>query len=103
MIGNSTSARFSSILPAALGAAAVSSIAADGRTATISELKARAAAAATAADAVEASKALRRAGLVTDAITTVGRAFGKARGNDAVADLHLELARGYIEQRQQKK
>jgi tetratricopeptide (TPR) repeat protein len=86
-----------------LVAAAVGSVAADGRAATISELKARAAAAATAADAVEASRALRRAGLVTDAITTVGRAFGKARGNDAVADLHLELARGYIEQRQQKK
>src|SRR6185436_5376250 len=45
----------------------------------------------------------RRAGLVTDAIATVGRAFGKARGNDAISELHLELARGFIEQRQQKR
>jgi tetratricopeptide (TPR) repeat protein len=95
--------RFSSILPVTLLAASAFVVAREGGAESISELKARAASAANPAEAVEASRALRRAGLITDAITTIGRAFGKARGNDAIADLHLELARGYIEQRQQKK
>jgi tetratricopeptide (TPR) repeat protein len=70
---------------------------------SISDLKARGKAAATPAETVDASRALRRAGLVTDAVATVQRAFGKARGNDNIALLRLELARGFIDQRQQKR
>ncbi|HEX3597323.1 MAG TPA: tetratricopeptide repeat protein, partial [Polyangiaceae bacterium] len=70
---------------------------------SVSDVRARAKAAILPADAVDASRALRRAGLQTEAITTIQRAFGKARGDDALGDLHLELARSYIDQRQQKK
>ena len=78
-------------------------LASPGRAESISELKTRAKAAATPAEAVDASVALRRAGLVTDAVATVQKAFAKARGNDNVALLRLELARGFIAQRQQKR
>lgn len=78
-------------------------VAAGARGDSLSDLRARAKAATTPSEAVEASRALRRAGLTTEAITTVQRAFAKARGNDALSDLHLELARSYIDQHKQKR
>jgi tetratricopeptide (TPR) repeat protein len=77
-----------------------------GRTAAadaVDDLKARAKSASEPGEAIDASRALRRAGLYTDAATVVQRALGKARGNDAIADLRLELARTYIDERQSKK
>jgi tetratricopeptide (TPR) repeat protein len=70
---------------------------------SVADVRARAKAAVSAAEVVDASRALRRAGLQMEAIATVGRAFGKVRGDDAVGDLRLELARSYIDQRQQKR
>jgi tetratricopeptide (TPR) repeat protein len=78
-------------------------LAVPGRAESLAELKARAKAAVAPAEVVDASRALRRAGLVTDAVTTVQRAFAKVRGDDNIALLRLELARGFIEQRQQKR
>src|SRR5262249_43144985 len=69
---------------------------------SLSDVRARGKAAATPADAVDASRALRRAGLQMEAINTVQRAFGKARGDDALGDLRLERARSYIARRKQK-
>jgi tetratricopeptide (TPR) repeat protein len=69
----------------------------------LDELKARAKAAVEPEAALEVARALRRAGLLPEATHVVQRAFGKARGNDVVAELRLELARIYIAQRQQKK
>jgi len=70
---------------------------------SLSDARARAKAATTPTEAVEASRALRRAGLTVEAINTVQRAFGKARGDEALGDLRLELARSYIDQRKQKR
>src|ERR1041385_1264534 len=67
------------------------------------DLKARGRAATEPNEAIQASRALRRAGLVSDAIKTVGRVMGKAKDNDTIAALHLELARGSLDQHQQKK
>jgi tetratricopeptide (TPR) repeat protein len=78
-------------------------LSAESRADAGSDLRARAKAAVSPTEAVEASRALRRAGLLTDAVATVQRAFGKARGDDAVGDLRLELARGFIDQRLQKR
>src|SRR5260221_5965812 len=70
---------------------------------SLEDLKARGRAASAPEEALEAARALRRAGLLADALSTTQRAFAKARGNDPIAELRLDLARTYIEQRQQKR
>jgi tetratricopeptide (TPR) repeat protein len=97
-----TMSRLTTRFPATL-LVSVTLLAANGaRADSVSDVRARGKAAATPADAVDASRALRRAGLQMEAINTVQRAFGKARGDDALGDLRLELARSYIDQRKQK-
>jgi tetratricopeptide (TPR) repeat protein len=70
---------------------------------SVSDVRAHAKAAVSPTEAVEASRALRRAGLQMEAIATVQRGFAKARGDEPLGDLHLELARSYIDQRKQKR
>ncbi|HEX7668924.1 MAG TPA: tetratricopeptide repeat protein [Polyangiaceae bacterium] len=67
------------------------------------ELKARAKAASEPPEVLSAARALRRGGLLVDAVNLLQRGFAKARGNDTVAELRLELARTYLDQRQPKK
>ncbi|HVU02721.1 MAG TPA: tetratricopeptide repeat protein [Polyangiaceae bacterium] len=66
-------------------------------------LKARGKAAADPTEAMAAARALRRAGLLADALTTLQKALGKARGEETVAAVRLELARTYLDQRQPKR
>jgi tetratricopeptide (TPR) repeat protein len=67
------------------------------------ELKAKAKTVEQPNDAIQVSRQLRRAGLAGDAVQLMGRAKGKAKDNDTLAAVHLELSRAYIDQRQQKK
>jgi tetratricopeptide (TPR) repeat protein len=69
----------------------------------LADLRARAKAASEPVEAIDVARALRRAGLAPEAVTTLQKALGNARGNDAVADLHLELERAYVDQHQGKK
>lgn len=73
------------------------------RAETADELKARAKAASEPPEVLSAARALRRGGLLVDAVSVLERGFAKARGNDTVAELRLELARTYLDQRQPKK
>ena len=91
--------RLTAPLFASLSVLLASAAMADG----VSDARARAKAAVSPTEAVDASRTLRRAGLQMEAIRTVQKAFGKARGDDALSELHLELARSYIDLRQQKK
>lgn len=70
---------------------------------TLDDLKAKGRAVSDPTEAIQVSRLLRRAGLVTDAVHVIGRVIGKAKDNDTIAALHLELARGYIDAHQQKK
>jgi tetratricopeptide (TPR) repeat protein len=70
---------------------------------SLDELRARGRAATEPDQAIAAAKDLRRAGLVADAVSTLQRAFAKARGDGPVASLRIELARAYLDQRQPKK
>jgi tetratricopeptide (TPR) repeat protein len=70
---------------------------------TLDDLKARGKAASEPPEVLSAARGLRRAGLLADAVTAIQRALGKAKGPEAVAELRLELARTYLDQRQAKK
>lgn len=92
------------IRTAAFGlAVSVASVASLATAESIDDLKAQAKTVTEPNDAIRVSRLLRRAGQVSDAVRVIGRVMGKARDNDTVAALHLELARGYIDQHQQKK
>src|SRR5262245_15768592 len=67
------------------------------------DLKAKAKTVEQPNDAIQVSRQLRRAGLAGDAVQLMVRTKGKAKDNDALAAVHLELSRAYIDQRQQKK
>src|SRR4051812_11905704 len=90
-------------LSAGLYSAFVLLIASNGFCDQITDLKARAKSATDPASAVDASTALRRAGLFEDARTTVNRSLAKARGNAEIAEIKLELARILIGEKQGKK
>ena len=70
---------------------------------SLDELRARGRAATEPDQAIAVAKDLRRAGLVGDALTTLQRAFAKARGDMPVASLRIELARTYLDKREPKK
>jgi tetratricopeptide (TPR) repeat protein len=70
---------------------------------TPEELKGRAKAASEPMEVLRVARALRRAGLLADAVALLQRGFGKARGNETVAELRLELSRTYLDQRQPKR
>jgi tetratricopeptide (TPR) repeat protein len=70
---------------------------------TLDELKVRAKAVREPDGAIEVSRALRRAGHLSEAMQVIQRVAGKARGDEAVAEFRLERARIYIDQREQKR
>ncbi len=82
--------------------AAISSLALSVHAAAADDLGARAKKPANPTEAIETSRALRRAGRVNEAIFAVQKALESARGNEPVASLFLELARGRIDQNKQK-
>jgi tetratricopeptide (TPR) repeat protein len=84
----------------AIGALLLLGTAAHGE--SIGDLTARAKKVSDAREAIDLSRALRRAGLQGVAVAAARRGFARARGGE-LAELRLELARAYIEQRQAKK
>jgi tetratricopeptide (TPR) repeat protein len=85
-------------LGASIGSAALTASAE-----TPDELRARARAVTDPDQIVSVAKDLRRAGLNADALATVQRGFAKARGDEPVAALRLELARTYLELQKPKR
>jgi tetratricopeptide (TPR) repeat protein len=73
------------------------------RGASMDELRARAKSVSDPAEALTLTRTLRRAGFVAEAVMAAQRGFAKAQGNELVADIRLELARAYIDQRLSKK
>src|SRR5690348_13941645 len=70
---------------------------------TPDELRSRARSTTDVDQVVKLAKDLRRAGLTSDALAMVGKAFAKARGDGPVSALRLELARTYLDLRLPKK
>ncbi len=90
--------RFTSWLKGSATALVAASLAASAFGDSVAELRARAKTVPNPAEALVLARQLRRAGLLPEAKVTLERSFAKARGNDAVADIRLELARTYIDQ-----
>jgi len=84
-------------------AAGLSLVTPGARADPISDLKARAKAVTEPVEVLDVARGLLRAGLLPDAATALRNAFGKARGNDVLSDLHLELERVYVAQREGKR
>ena len=99
----STMSRFTKLLTGSLLLAFGVALSLSALGETADELKTRAKAASEPPEVLSAARALRRAGLLTDAISLLQRGFGKARGNESVAELRLELARTYLDQGKPKR
>jgi len=78
-------------------------IAAGAAWGSIDDLKAEAKKVTDADSALDLARRLRRAGLFTDGITVLQKGMGKARGNEQLSAIHLELARLYLEEHVPKK